>query len=131
LDDTANKYSQPNRQWVPIYSPETFSVCDVAGGILFLMAFWSGPARVSFQVLNEALDRCRVGGLSLFVVDVDTLTAEFCRSQLPPTPVLGGWGETYWILNGKVIYSLAGYTKEHSRTLAEYTQAIAQPGSAG
>jgi hypothetical protein len=44
---------------------------SIERGVLFLMAFWSGPARRAFAVLTEAISRLRANDLEVVVVDVD------------------------------------------------------------
>jgi hypothetical protein len=72
-------------------------------GVLFVMAFWSVPARQAFVELKrvlEAVDSQR--RLELVVADIDG-----CR-QLAELPEIagmpsGGWGEAAWICQGRIV----------------------------
>ena len=71
-------------------------------GILFLMAFWSGPSVKAFARITEIVSKVDQGQtLQLSVVDVDGSQPLY---ELPE--FLGrihGAGETAWVRNGAII----------------------------
>lgn len=71
-------------------------------GILFLMAFWSGPSVKAFASITEVVLRLDTShALQLVVVDVDGSPALY---EMPE--FLGrihGAGETAWVRNGSII----------------------------
>jgi uncharacterized protein (TIGR02996 family) len=77
-------------------------------GVVFLMAWWSGPARQAFSELAAAL---RVsdptGDLLVVVIDVDGIPEEFSwefdRLVRPHRVQLSGAGEGLWVCRGRVI----------------------------
>jgi hypothetical protein len=75
---------------------------DISRGILFLMAFWSGPSVKVFAQLTEVVAKLdKKGVLELVVVDVDGSPALY---EVPE--FLGkvhGAGETAWVRNGSVL----------------------------
>ncbi len=77
-------------------------ISSIDRGILFLMAFWSGPSLKAFTKLTETIARVDEGGdLKLVVVDVDGSPALY---EVPE--FLGkvhGAGETAWIRAGKIV----------------------------
>ena len=74
----------------------------ISRGILFQMAFWSGPAVQAFAKLTEVIARLDPDGMAEFVVvDIDgserlTAVSEFLGG-------VRGAGETAWVRNGSVI----------------------------
>lgn len=71
-------------------------------GVLFVMAFWSGSARLAFQELKRVLESVDPGGrLELVVVDTDGCPDLY---ELPEfVGKLHGAGETAWIREGQVV----------------------------
>jgi hypothetical protein len=71
-------------------------------GVLFVMAFWSGPARLAFQELKRVLEAVDPEGrLELVVVDTDGCPDIY---QLPEfIGKMHGAGEAAWIRDGRVI----------------------------
>jgi hypothetical protein len=71
-------------------------------GVLFVMAFWSGPARKAFAELKRVLAAVDPGGrLELVVVDTDG-----CPDLHELTEFAGklhGAGEAAWILDGEMV----------------------------
>jgi len=82
-------------------------VRTIGRGILFQMAFWSGPAVKAFAKLTEVISRLdQEGVIELIVVDIDgseTLSAvsEFLGG-------VRGTGETAWVRNGSIIATTGG-----------------------
>jgi hypothetical protein len=71
-------------------------------GILFLMAFWSGPSVTAFAKLTEVV-ACLddTAALELVVVDVDGSPE---LHELPEFKgKVAGAGETGWVRNGKIV----------------------------
>ena len=77
-------------------------VAATSRGILFQMAFWSGPAVQAFAKLTEVIARLDPDGqIELVVVDIDgserlSAVSEFLGG-------VRGAGETAWVRNGSVI----------------------------
>jgi hypothetical protein len=74
----------------------------ITRGVLFQMAFWSGPAVQAFAKLTEVIATLDPGGrIELVVVDIDGSEALSAVSEF-----LGGVrgaGETAWVCNGSVV----------------------------
>src|ERR1044072_7342056 len=69
-------------------------------GVLFVMAFWSGPARQAFVELKRVLANVDPAGrLELVVVDIDGCL-DLC--SLPEFNVKHGVGETAWVKSGTI-----------------------------
>lgn len=77
-------------------------VTAISRGILFQMAFWSGPSVQAFVTLTEVIARLDPDGVTeLVVVDIDgaerlSRTSEFLGG-------IQGAGETAWVRNGSII----------------------------
>lgn len=75
---------------------------SIGRGILFLMAFWSGPSVKAFARLTEVVAKLdKEGVLELMVVDVDGSPGLY---EVPE--FLGkvhGAGETAWVRDGNII----------------------------
>ena len=74
----------------------------ITRGVLFQMAFWSGPAVQAFAKLTEVVAKLDPEGrIELVVVDIDGSEALSAVSEF-----LGGVrgaGETAWVRNGSVV----------------------------
>src|SRR3954468_23750078 len=74
----------------------------ITRGVLFQMAFWSGPAVQAFAKLTEVVAKLDPEGrVELVVVDIDGSEALSAVSEF-----LGGVrgaGETAWVRNGSVV----------------------------
>jgi hypothetical protein len=96
------KYSQlpPQRiRYVP--DADEATVRSIRRGILFLMAFWSGPSVGAFAMLTEILARLDAEGLELVVADVDGSPDLY---ELPEFKgKVHGAGETAWVREGKIV----------------------------
>ena len=80
-------------------TPEVFA--SIERGVVFLMAWWSGPARSAWSELKQLL--LKADGeclLEVVVLDIDGMTG-FENCTLGPT--VAGAGETTWVRNGKVL----------------------------
>lgn len=82
---------------------------DLQKAVVFVQAKWSVFSKFSWESLlcaaNEGLD----DGWKIFVLDTDRLNFEDFCSVYGPFPSTGGWGEAFWIQNGKVIFADRGY----------------------
>ncbi len=80
------------------------SIVDHMGtGVLFLIAWWSGPAVENFRTLSHVIGNLDPDGqLEFVVIDVDG--AEGLKEVLKSFwGYIGGYGETAWIKSGRVI----------------------------
>ena len=96
-------------------------------GVLFVMAFWSGPARLAFQELKRVLEAVDPEGrLELVVVDTDGCPDIY---QLPEfVGKLHGAGETAWIREGRLVRTSGlGY---HPECFEPYTRMLLEEGQA-
>lgn len=90
-------------------------------GVLFVLAFWSGPARLAFVALKRVLEELDPGGrLELVVVDNDGCP------DLHKLPVFAGKtagaGETAWVRDGQVLRTSGhGY---HPECFEPYTRLL-------
>jgi hypothetical protein len=96
-------------------------------GVLFVMAFWSGPARLAFQELKRVLEKVDPEGkLELVVIDTDGCPDIY---ELPEfVGKMHGAGETAWVREGQLIRTSGlGYHPEYfepyTRLLLEECQA--------
>jgi hypothetical protein len=71
-------------------------------GILFVMAFWSGPARMAFAELKRVLERHDTAGrLELVVVDTEGCPDLYDAPEFAGK--LHGWGEAAWVWDGQIL----------------------------
>lgn len=86
-------------RYVPNADNQT--IRSIRRGVLFLMAFWSGPSVAAFSKLTEMLSRIGMEGLELVVVDVDG------SQELETVPefkeMIRGAGETAWVRDGEIV----------------------------
>jgi hypothetical protein len=86
------------------FLPETDQhvIAGIRRGILFVMAFWSGPSRQAFAELKRVLAQLDPGGrLELVVVDTDG-----CPDLYEHPAFVGrmhGAGEAAWVVDGQVV----------------------------
>jgi hypothetical protein len=87
-------------KYVPDADAET--VRSIGRGILFLMAFWSGPSVKAFSKLTEVVAHLdETAALEFVVVDVDGSPDLY---ELPEFKgKIHGAGETAWIRHGKIL----------------------------
>ena len=70
--------------------------------IVFIMAFWSGPARKVYPGFIEAVREADPGGeVKILVVDTDGIPDWYELPELREK--LGGWGEVVAIRDGKIL----------------------------
>lgn len=80
---------------------DTSIIADIQCGVLFLMAFWSGPSVNAFRELTRiVMQHDPDGELQFVTIDVDG------AQQFSAHPLfagkLGGWGETAWVNDGQI-----------------------------
>jgi hypothetical protein len=88
---------------VVTYVPDDkdFILSGIRCGVLFFMAFWSGPAREAFAELKRVLVEVDPKGrLDLIVIDIDGYGK---LAEIVIGGVIGGWGETAWVKDGRVL----------------------------
>lgn len=97
------KYSKLPVERLRYYSDADEKVIKaISRGILFQIAFWSGPAVQAFAKLTEVIARLDPDGVTeLVVVDIDgserlSAVSEFLGG-------VRGAGETAWVRNGSII----------------------------
>lgn len=67
------------------------------------MAFWSGPSRQAFHHLAEAIAKHDLDRkLRIVVADIHGMQQFYETAHFEPVE-LGGWGETFWVKDGKVV----------------------------
>jgi hypothetical protein len=73
-------------------------------GVLFVMAFWSGPSVVAFVKLTEVLGSLDPDArLEFVVVDTDGAPALYQRAEFIGR--MHGMGETAWVKDGRILCS--------------------------
>lgn len=73
----------------------------ISRGVLFLFAYWSGPAHMAFKRLSQVVGNLDPNGrLDFVVVDIDG-ARRIC--ELPDfRGIVHGNGEAAWILDGRI-----------------------------
>ena len=96
------KYSRlPIERIKYIADADEGTVRSIGRGILFLMAFWSGPSVMAFAKLTEVLASLPADDLEIVVVDVDGSPALYELSEFKGN--ITGSGETAWVRNGRIV----------------------------
>ncbi|WP_395734649.1 hypothetical protein [Prosthecobacter sp.] len=87
-------------EYVPVASEDDFRMdC----GVLFLMAFWSGPAVLGFKRICESLNTFDLpNGFVFRVLDWDGATP-FLERLSQYNLVIGGNAEALWFRKGEII----------------------------
>jgi hypothetical protein len=96
-------------------SVERVDLPEIRRGIIFVFAPWSAPAVVGLQRFTKVIKSIDTHCLDLVVLDIDCLT-EHLATQLfgVPSFTTGGWGETIWIRDGRVIARVLAHTASES-----------------
>jgi hypothetical protein len=69
---------------------------------MFIMAWWSAPARLAWKLLRETLDRLDPEErIELVVVDIDRATNLFKHPSIDRASA--GAGEIAWVISGRVV----------------------------
>jgi len=104
---------------------EHFDITSIRCGILFFMAFWSGPARQAYGELKRFLAELDPGGqVELIVIDVDGCTKLCKLPEFGVRTIRGGYGETAWVHNGRIV-STTGQ-RFHPECFMDNTRALLQ-----
>lgn len=98
-------------------------VDSIRCGVLFVMAFWSGPAWLAFNELKRVLELIDLQGrLELVVVDTDGCPDLYTLPEFVGN--LHGYGETAWVREGRIIRTSGlGY---HPECFEAYTRQLLQ-----
>lgn len=88
-------------------------------GIIFLYASWS-QSRNQLRVLVDSLSDFRNIEIFLFDVDMPESTLFFQKNGL----FSNGWGETYWIKNGRVLSFLDKYANDNLYALEQNNERL-------
>ena len=99
---------------------------DIRRSIIFVFAAWSGPAVMGLQRFTKVIQSLDTHSLDLVVLDIDCLT-EDSATQLfgAPSFTSGGWGETIWVRDGRVVARVLAHTapesliEQHTRGLLD------------
>ena len=77
---------------------------SISLGVVFLIAFWSGPAVQKFKLVCYALeDSVPWDRFKFHVIDTDGLKA---GNPFETHESLGGYGEAFWIRQGAIVSSM-------------------------
>mgnify|MGYP002624859402 CR=1 FL=1 len=88
-----------------LYIPDasTQTIAEIPYGLLFVMAWWSGPSQLSLRSLRETLcELDPLGFLTLVIGDID----QIAHADIPKMfgeNVLHGCGETVWVEEGEAV----------------------------
>jgi hypothetical protein len=101
VPETLSKHLPATR--IKYYAAADESVIQtIRCGILFVMAWWSGPARRAYIDLAEVLSKLDAAGrLEFVVVDTDGVPALYERAEFIGR--MTGSGETAWIKDGRIV----------------------------
>ncbi|MBX9568485.1 MAG: hypothetical protein K2X77_06290 [Candidatus Obscuribacterales bacterium] len=82
-------------------------LAEIGTGVLFIRANWSGQCSASFSVFCNAVSQTPAGTFAAHVVDNDQCNPAECSEVLGE--VSHGYGESFWIKSGAVVYADRGY----------------------
>jgi hypothetical protein len=95
----SSKFPVERIQYVPDATVE--AVRSIDRGILFVIAFWTGPAFRAYHELTAAITRLKAEEkLQIVVADIDGVPE---LMSIPEIGLLRGSGETAWIRSGKIL----------------------------
>lgn len=92
--------------------------------ITFVFAGWSGPCAAVFQKLVAELQSEHLQNIELNVVDADYLDYADFSKHYGTFPSSGGWGESFWIVDNKVIFVHGGAADGGIEKLQEICKAF-------
>ena len=101
---------------------EDLRLADIHAGVVFVYAAWSGPARMALGQVMRLLSTLDLGTLDVVILDIDCLTAE--DTQRLFGHVFGGYGETLWIREGRVVAKVLVHTDATERMVLGWTQEL-------
>lgn len=126
LRDTSSGFSSGRR--VSYHGQTARTLVDsVECGVLFVMAFWSGPAQLAYARLQEALRRQDPAGrIEVLVADIDQ------ENDLYEAPFfqmnrLTGCGETAWICRGAVVAAIGHQPDRFEQCVQSLLKCCASP----
>ena len=77
------------------------NISSIQNGIVFLMAEWSGPAKLAYNGLRHFLEKRGLVLSNLTCIDVDREPSIYDLPELAGK--IHGWGEALVIKNGKIV----------------------------
>ena len=109
---------------------ETKDTATLERGVLFLMAFWSGPAVVGLGNLCRVLGNAGLPpGFVFRVLDIDGASKALLE-RLSKFPIrIGGNGEAYWFCGGEIFAMTSVATASDAKILELLKDAAAGPGA--
>ena len=92
----------------------------ITNGILFIYAGWA-PYTYKLDLLNKSIQN---SAIKIYVIDIENeITYDFLKyNNLIGKYEIGGWGEIFWIKNGKVLF-FSGKEFDQMK-LSEYNRMI-------
>ncbi len=105
-DEVLKKYSRlPVKQIEFVADPTLETIAGIGRGVLFLVAFWSGPAMRAFVTLTKELADLDFSNYRFVAADVDG-SDELRQLWEVGETLINGDGKTLWIRDGKIIAAL-------------------------
>lgn len=107
VQDAIDKYSMLPIGRVRAWDPKGVRTIEL--GIVFVLATWSGEALASLRRLTGLLASDFPNfKVPVLVWDADALTQGSAQALGSP---IHGYGETFWVRNGRIIARLSNYRK--------------------
>ncbi|WP_343692807.1 hypothetical protein [Chitinophaga sp.] len=104
--------NRPNTYFNDFSSKDAFH----SAAIVFIYADWSAPARAAGKTLIQSLTD--FPSIQLFILDNDeSATLNF---MIENDMLSHGWGETFWLKNGRIISSIKRYDTLKIKDLVTY-----------
>ena len=98
------------------------NISEIDCGVLFLYCRW---AYVETQLLNILNIQEKIEALNLYIFDIEQEDL-FLKYRLSNPIESHGYGETYWVAKGKIIYKICKYNSSDDLKLAEkYSELLA------
>jgi hypothetical protein len=117
------KYSAiPGDQIHVIHDIRTFHLSEIARGIVLIFAAGSGHSVTALQRLTSAVSRLGLRSLEIKVIDLESMTEQDMTRVFGR--VFHGYGETLWILAGKVIAQLEAFHPESEPEILANTKKL-------
>lgn len=88
---------------IEYFEASDLSTAEIERGLLFLMAFWSGPAVLGFRNICRVFERDGVpDGFIFRVVNIDGVSRPLMSHLSQLCPQIGGNAEGYWYRSRQV-----------------------------
>ncbi len=92
---------------VAVCNLDEIEIESIQKAVVFYHGAWSGPSVVVLKILIKVISD--FGPLKLIVVNADQLNSDYRKEDLEKArilfgPVISAWGETCWILEGKIYH---------------------------